>query len=252
MLGATRISRDFLAAQRRQRWRRRYWRTSQQPIYGFIFALCLLLIYEIGVRVATPAGLPPALLAQQTLRQAISWVGIRGGWTAPLIVVVTLTLWLIQAGSPRRARAKVLAAQLLEGAVLALPLLVASRVALAVPAGALHEFGAGIRVLELIGAAIYEEFLFRFGLLGAIRAAGARLFRPGASVNAAAVLGAGLVFMAAHFTPLGMEPWTWSAALFRGAAGLYLGWIFLHRGLAGAMLTHLWFNLLSWGLRGVA
>jgi len=96
-----------------------------------------------------------------------------------------------------------------------------------------------------IGAGLFEEFLFRLVLLSLFLFLLQKLFRvPLSAAQIVSVCVVAAVFAAAHH--LGPGPWTYNpvAFLFRVAAGIYLGSVFIVRGFATAAIVHATFNVL--------
>jgi membrane protease YdiL (CAAX protease family) len=94
-----------------------------------------------------------------------------------------------------------------------------------------------------VGAGIYEEFLFRFLLLGGLllvlhRGLGAN---PVATVPVA-ILASAAIFSYAHHA-LGGEPYTHAAFLYRTLMGVILGTAFCTRGLGIVVYAHALYNV---------
>jgi hypothetical protein len=245
-----RLTRRFVVAQRRRRWLRKYWQATRRPVYGLAVALPLLIVYEVGTRWLTPTGMAAPLWAQGLIRELLGWIGISGSWLPPLLVLAVLLAWFLSQGTGWRIRPLALTVIPLEGLILAVPLLVISRLLLSTSAGLLDGVGRGQALLDAVGASVYEEFVFRLLLLGLAQTAlhahsgWSRTFARNLCLAVSTVC-----FAAAHFTPLSDEPWSWGAALFYGLAGLYLGLLYEHRGLALAISAHAMHNLLVTLLR---
>jgi membrane protease YdiL (CAAX protease family) len=99
------------------------------------------------------------------------------------------------------------------------------------------------RLLGGIGAGIYEEFLFRFLLLGGLllvlhRGLGAS---PVWSVPVAIVASAAAFSYAHH--AIGQEPYTHTVFLYRALMGVILGAAFCVRGLGIVVHAHALYNL---------
>ena len=99
------------------------------------------------------------------------------------------------------------------------------------------------RLLGGIGAGIYEEFLFRFLLLGGLllvllRGLGAN---PVWAVPVAIVASAAAFSWAHHV--IGREPYTHAIFLYRALMGVILGAAFCARGLGIVVYAHALYNL---------
>jgi membrane protease YdiL (CAAX protease family) len=95
-----------------------------------------------------------------------------------------------------------------------------------------------------LGAGVYEEIVFRLGLLGGLAAAFQRLlsWRRLTAVSAAFVLSS-LAFSAVHHLPPLGDPFSIEVFTFRALAGVCFGLLFWFRGLAVAVYTHAFYDL---------
>lgn len=113
--------------------------------------------------------------------------------------------------------------------------------------GGMPDQGIFLNAVHSIGAGVYEELLFRLGLLSALFA----LFRlNSATLDSSSWLAAGaavvvsaVVFSGFHHWPSG-EPFVLSTFVFRSIAGVLLGVLFIFRGLGVAVYTHAAYDLL--------
>ena len=111
-------------------------------------------------------------------------------------------------------------------------------------------FSPFVALITSIGAGLYEEIVFRAGLLGGLfhvltRSAGLR--RITAAV--AAVVVSSVIFSAVHhFGPLG-DPFSLGVFFFRFFAGVLLSLIFTARGFAVAVYTHAIYDVIVMVLR---
>jgi membrane protease YdiL (CAAX protease family) len=111
-------------------------------------------------------------------------------------------------------------------------------IALTVPGVSFAQF------LTFLGAGVYEEIVFRFGLFGGMLLLLRLLFFPRfLAIPLAAVASALLFALAHHVGPWG-EPWRRDYFLFRTAAGLYFTALYLFRGLGVAVGAHAAYDLL--------
>jgi membrane protease YdiL (CAAX protease family) len=108
----------------------------------------------------------------------------------------------------------------------------------------LPEQGLLTRLVMSLGAGVYEESVFRLGLLGGSIAAFEKLL--GMS-RWAAVLGAfvfsSAMFSFAHYLPPTGDAFTFGSFTFRLLAGIVFGLLYKVRGLAVAVYTHAFYDI---------
>lgn len=228
-----------------------YWRATRSPRYSLLFALPLLVFYEI-LAVLVAAGPDEQLRngADVLLRAPfIALLGVRG----PLVFEVSLIgigLWLVirdlRAHRSRLSRG-VFAGMLGESLALAavvgivvggITAKLLSHVALSAQTPMEH-LGPWPKLMLSLGAGLYEELLFRVILVGALAWAGQRLlgWRP-LVVGIAAVVAGAIIFSAFHYVgPYGdrLEPYSF---VYRMMAGLFFSAVYLSRGFGITAWTH--------------
>jgi len=230
-----------------------YWQTSRAPRYSLLFALPLLIIYQVLAALAPvgPGGMSVRNGADVILQSVFVWLA--GAWGPRLFMVCLIGVgaWLI-ARDVRRNRGvnpAVLGGMLLESVCLALVfgLVVGSLTAalLGTPpppmmVGDLQQkLGKWTMLMLSIGAGIYEELLFRVVLVGLIAWGASKLlgWRPLVAGTAATILGA-LIFSAFHYIgPFGDRFEVYSF-VFRTIAGLFFSGLYLLRGFGITAWTH--------------
>ena len=108
----------------------------------------------------------------------------------------------------------------------------------------LPQQGLLTRLVMSLGAGVYEELVFRLGLLGGCIVACEKLL--GMS-RWAAVLGAlvlsSIVFSIVHYLPPTGDPFAFESFTFRVLAGIVFGVLFKLRGLAVAVYTHAFYDI---------
>ena len=219
---------------------RPYWALSRSHRYSLLFALPLLLFYEL-LEAISPVRAQGGVIrngADVVLTSLFTFLlGPRG----PLVfmaLVIGVSLWLIRRDrSAGPLRPGMFVAMCGESVILALTMRLLGPLR-ALAAGA----GIGGTVLERltlsIGAGLYEELLFRVVIVALLangfRALGIGRFAAGA---VATVLGA-LLFSAFHYIgPLG-EPLKLESFVFRAIAGLAFSALYLVRGFGITAWTH--------------
>jgi membrane protease YdiL (CAAX protease family) len=111
-------------------------------------------------------------------------------------------------------------------------------------AGGVAAQGFGTRVVMSIGAGVYEETVFRLGILAGLaalleRGVGLRRWIAGAVALAVS----SLLFSAMHHIPPYGDPFTIGVFTFRVLAGACFGLLFWFRGFAIAVYTHALYDL---------
>lgn len=230
-----------------------YWQASRAPRYSLLFALPLLVAYEL-LAAALEASAETAVRngADVLLKSAfIAAAGSRG----PVVfgaALVGLAIWLVvrdvkARGAPRRVAFFGLMA--LESLGLALVTGVLVGVAtnqllggfgvLAIAGGQVATEGPLTGLMLSLGAGLYEELLFRVLLVGALAAAAQRFagLRPLPAGILATIVGA-LVFSAFHYIGPYGDPFELQSFTFRTLAGIFFSALYLLRGFGITAWTH--------------
>lgn len=226
----------------------RYSRESRQLATGFLFALPLLLVYEIGILVMGSRVINGASALLQAL---IASLAPRGWGLAAFNGCVVLAVFAAVVRTHERGkrvwRPGLYTLMAGESALHAMVLLVlmgwiGSRAMWAAPlAGGGAPLGDHLLhglVLSL-GAGVYEEIFFRWLLLGGLvwfLTSGFGVSVQGAS-SVALIVSALLFSLFHHLGPLGDE-FSLMVVVARTAAGLFLGSLYLRRGLGIAIWAH--------------
>jgi len=219
-----------------------------RPLASLIFLSPLLAFYAVGLIWVRP---DLAARADILLRQALEWLGVTGVLAPTWLVVAILLLWHLLRRDPWRVSWGVLAEMAAETALLAVPLFVLYALFQAGAGGALAMGPAADPppawldiAMTSIGAGVYEELLFRLLLVGGpIFILRHVLKDQSAGGVVAVVFMVAAIFAGAHHldNPAGFA---WPLFLFRAAAGVYLGFIFVYRGFGIATGIHIVFNLI--------
>ncbi len=238
------------------RWSHRaesYWSESRQPLASLVFVAPLLVLYEVGVVWLGPEAVRNG--ADAWLRALLRLAGFGQYFLLPCLTVSLLLAWHYLTRRPWRVRPGVLYGMVGECLLLAVVL----RALLELQGGLLEQLvcrldaaQAGARAsgvvrnaISFLGAGIYEELLFRLGLLSlVVWTAG----RCGLSPTISAAVGVGLaslLFAAAHHVGPESEPLCWSIFAFRFLAGVFFSVLFVYRGFGIAAGTHAAYDLLA-------
>lgn len=228
---------------------RAYWTVSRSHRYSLLFALPLLLLYELLEFAA------PVRSGSGTIRNGADVV-LTGLFTAALgprgplvfmaivIGVAVVLIWRDRRGGPVRGR--MFAGMLAESTVLALLFGIVVGTATMRVLGPLRSLAAGggidgsalARLTLSLGAGLYEELLFRVVIV-ALLAGGLRLLGVSRLVagSIAVVVGA-LLFSAFHYMGSLGEPYRLESFVFRSLAGLAFSALYLTRGFGITAWTH--------------
>jgi Type II CAAX prenyl endopeptidase Rce1-like len=231
----------------------RYWSASRSHRYSLLFALPLLVAYELLEAVA-PVRSGGGVIrngADVVLTDLFIWIlGPRG----PLVfmgLVIGVSLWLIRrdrASGPLRPG--FFALMFGESVLLAMVFGLVVGVATVHILGPLHAMAAPAAVpgtlakLTLsLGAGLYEELLFRVVLVSLLanlmRIVGlSRLF-----AGAFATLIGALVFSAFHYVGSLGEPFRVESFVFRAVAGVMFSALYLTRGFGITAWTHALYDI---------
>lgn len=215
----------------------------REPLYCLLFLLPIVLAYEFGALMLRPVALPDQqLIAQKLILYAFAWFGPSAVWMPGVAILLTLLAWHVLSGRSWHVRGWALPLMAVESVVLAAPLFVINDLLVQTLDGVIsNELKRGV-VLGL-GAAIYEELVFRLGLISLLLLVFVDALRiPRKFAAAAAAVIAAVLFSACHMQPIGGEPFDTGVFVMRSVAGAYLSLLFLFRGLGVATGAHATYN----------
>src|SRR5437879_1713168 len=235
-----------------------YWQVSRAPRYSLLFALPLLLFYQV-LAVLLAHGERSVRNGADVILQAL-FTAVAGAGGPPLFMVCLIGagLWLVtrdMRAHGSRLRGGVFVAMLGESIALALIFcfvvgggsagVLAMVQTLALPSGAGHEIDWWTRLMLSLGAGIYEELLFRVLLVGALAAAARGLlgWRP-LTAGIAATLAGAAIFSAFHYIGPYGDRWQLYSFAFRMVAGLFFSALYLVRGFGITAWTHALYDVL--------
>jgi len=212
----------------------------------------MLLFFQIGT-----AYYGTTLLAPRHLGKILKYFGATAAYLPALLIVAVLLIQHVLSREKWTAEPKALAGMFGESVLWTTPLIAMSYLCGSPMAGVAASSPAGGQLLQAlllaVGAGVYEEFLFRLAMISLILLIFVDIFSiKKGPVLLAAVVASGCLFSLYHF-PFGTDGaggFHWAEFIFRAAAGIYLGLIFIARGFAVAVGTHTFFNLfvVIWGL----
>ena len=230
---------------------REYFDLTRTRTYSLLFAVPLLLLYEVGAAMLAAGG--EASLrngADVLLRTLLAGIGVQGTLAFSAVLLTAAAIVIVAERRRRKIplRTSLFAGMALESVAYALVfgaivgsatqwLLRGIPVRLAAEGGvAALSLPEGI-VLSL-GAGIYEDLLFRVVVVGALIgifcASGLRRLQAGIF----AALLAAILFSAFHYVGPYGDPWEVPSFVFRFLAGLAFSALFLVRGFGIAAWTH--------------
>jgi len=221
-----------------------YWRQCLYPIHSLVLVAPLLLFFH-----AMRASYDVHLAGPALIRHFLGYFGATQAVLPGLLVVTVLVVQQALRRLPWRPDPAVLAGMVGEAILWTLPL-----VGVALLTGKLAAAGAAAppqalgQAVAAVGAGVYEEFLFRLAaisLLVLVLADVANLRRDAST--AAAVVIAAVGFALCHFIA---EPFRGPKFLFLTVAGLLWGALFLSRGFAVAVGSHVCWNLYAFAMNG--
>jgi membrane protease YdiL (CAAX protease family) len=218
---------------------------NRNLLTNLILIFPLLIIYQLGVLSTYPmlngADFVSGILFGQL------------GFTQPQYLVFVLVVtagFMVSVAMLRRRhqpfQTRIVMPIVLESAIYALTMgslivLVMTKVFGISPqlAAGIEQQGILPRIVMSLGAGVYEELVFRLGLLGGMAALGEKVFRWGRWPSfAVALLISSFLFSAAHHVPPYGDPLRLDVFTFRALAGVFFGLLFWLRGLAVAVYTH--------------
>jgi len=204
----------------------------------------MLVAFQIGT-----AFYGTDLLATHHLRTVLAYFGITAAVLPAVLVVLVLFVQHLLAKEPWQLRPEVFAGMAGESILWMGPLAVMMGLAGRLQAGGgVNKAEQVLRgVLQAFGAGIYEEFIFRLMLISLI----VLVFVDIMALNKEAVVIAAVVLTAVAFSLYHLSgeqishfpTLPWAKVIFRAAAGLYLGGLFLCRGFGIAVGAHACYNI---------
>jgi len=225
---------------------RGYFDHSRSLAVSFLFILPLLVAYEAGMVILRP--------------RIVSWAGdlIRwllyeafGGRAAPafnllvmLAIVGSVFVMRKTGGVKFKMYPLVLGESFAYGLLLTqfIPLVMAYALPMAgsigpAPGGVMHE------IVLSIGAGVYEEIVFRLGVMSGVYYLVRKLADKNWVAVAAAIFISSILFAASHYLG-GTESPTIRSVTYRTVGGICFATIYIYRGLAVACYSHAFYDIL--------
>jgi hypothetical protein len=220
---------------------------------SLVLVFPLFLVYQIGVLFTLPvlngADFLTVFLFQRLHLSGTAYIG----YTAAVAVAFAVALAILR--KRQRFDPKLIVPVLIESAIYALTMgsliVFVMNKALGIPphlAGGAGGFvasqGFGTRFVMSLGAGVYEEAVFRLGIMTAVAVLLEKVLGLGrwVAVTVALLVSAGLFSAMHHIPPYG-DPFTISVFTFRVLAGVFFGLVFWFRGFAVAVYTHALYDI---------
>jgi hypothetical protein len=228
-----------------------YWRLSRAPRYSLLFALPLLVLYEVAAFLLSGDTIAGVRNGADVLLKSlfVSLGGQRGLVLFDILLLGVGAAFILRdrRRHPGPMQGRVFLGMLGEsvlgglvfggiaGVLTALLLRGVPHLVL----GPLESLSLPTQLTVALGAGIYEELLFRVMLVGGLALFGRRVlgWRPAAAGVLAATLGA-VVFSAFHYIGAYGDPFTLPSFVFRLIAGLLFSAMYLLRGFGITAWTH--------------
>lgn len=227
-----------------------YFNSTRTATYGFLAALPLFVIYELGILLANSGQMMSIRVgADVWMKRLLAWFG-GTGWMAlgiAVLIIGGVIYWTERNYRPpivSRYFGLIIGESVIYAVVMAF--IVGGVVGLlfgvwTVPDAMLQtmqRIGLPHQLALSIGAGLYEELVFRVILVGGLFLLINRLVpKRTTAYIIAAVIGA-FIFSLVHYTGSMGDPFQFSSFTFRFLFGLALNGVFLVRGFAVAAWTH--------------
>ena len=224
----------------------RYSQQTLRPIYNLLFVLPLLAFFHFGA-----AWYGTSLYAVRDLGRLLDYFGATGLYLPGLLIVAALVAQHVARPGRGRLKLTVLGGMAGESIVCAAPLaamnLLTGMILTAAADGATPGQPLLRELLRDTGAGLYEEFIFRLAFISLAVLVFVDVFelRKDVVVILAIVVSA-VLFSLYHFPPHQFSQglsFPWKEFLFRAAAGLYLGGLYVVRGFGITVGAHITYNV---------
>jgi hypothetical protein len=229
---------------------RRYFENTRTHTYSLLFALPLLVLYEIGAMMIAGRAGGMRNGADVLLRTLLATGGLNGtlAFTAALAVGAAVIVGLEQKRKRVPVRPAYFAGMLAESAAYAIlfggmiaaatQVLLGGMVRMAADQGSITKLPMLDGVVLSLGAGIYEELLFRVLLTGGLFALLVAMGIRKTTSGVIAVVVSAFIFSAFHYVGPYAYPLELNSFTFRFLAGLAFSALYMIRGFGVAAWTH--------------
>ncbi len=230
----------------------RYWSLTRAPRYSLLFAIPLLLLYEVLAFALSGDAIAGVRNGADVLMKSvfIAMGGRRGVVAFGVLLVGTLLVLAYRdwKRAGRELSPRLFLGMLAESSIYALlfgfvaasltSLLLHGTLYTVASQTAIERMNLPTQLMISLGAGLYEELLFRVLLVAALARAGLLLgWKPVVAGIVATVVGA-LVFSAFHYIGPYGDPLELNSFTFRAIAGVLFSGLYLLRGFGIAAWTH--------------
>jgi membrane protease YdiL (CAAX protease family) len=248
-----------------------YWHETLRPFCNLIFLLPFLAIYEFGIwSLGDYRGAAMRNGADAWLRLWLGHASTRLIWLPPVLLMGTLLTWHLLARQPWKMKWDTLGGMAAESLMYAVVLILVGQAAdygfrlsgwtkLDVADRPMHS-GLLIRMVNFMGAGIYEEFLFRLCLLPIVYASFRAMMAPKRLAIIGTVVVTSLIFSLAHYlsprdgghaltvlsdamTRVLSKPELWFGFAFRTLAGIFFAALCFFRGFGITVGAHATYDI---------
>lgn len=224
-----------------------YWTISTGPLQVLVYLLPFVIFYELGSLVWMGELGATSLEARRILSTLFEIFGVAGVHLPAAALIAVLLAWQVLERRPWRVDVRGLGLMALESVLWALPLLVLAAMTGLLGGGGgeggIGSLSVGSRATIAVGAGVYEELVFRFALIALVHTVLVDVsgMRPKLG-DWLAVAFSALAFAAYHRSDVNGQIVV-PAVIFFLASGVYLGSLFLGRGLGIAAGAHAIYDL---------
>ncbi len=224
-----------------------YWTVSTSPLQVLVFLLPFVAFYEIGSLVWMNELGSNSLEARRILSTLFEIFGVVGVHLPAVALIAVLITWQVIARKSWRVDGRALGVMTIESVVWAMPILVLAAMTGLLGGGGgeggIGGLSIGSRATIAVGAGVYEELVFRFALIAVVHTVLVDVSGMRQKLGDWVAVGfSALVFAAYHRSDVGGQIVA-PALIFYLASGVYLGSLFLGRGLGVAAGAHAIYDL---------
>jgi hypothetical protein len=229
-----------------------YWHASRRPLQILVFLLPLIVAYELCLGLVLSLDVQ----AHKGLLEFFAALGVTrtgGLYLGGLVIVAVLLVWHVLVRDPWRASVRTAGGMAIEALVLALPLIVLSRIiAVRLPAAgtpadvAFVELDLWSQLAISVGAGLYEELMFRMVLIAVVHTLLVDVGKTSHHVGAAIAIGlSALAFTWYHDLRNASGGISVAKLAFYFLAGVYFGAVYMVRGFGLVVGAHATYDILT-------